>query len=73
VRKANNATILAVALLSASIWVMRLAAGITGGWLTEALRLLGLVILPTGIAAGLLVVYFDWRAKLRRRVMAARD
>jgi hypothetical protein len=31
------------------------------------------VILPTGIAAGLLVVYFDWRAKLRRRVMAARD
>jgi hypothetical protein len=30
------------------------------------------VILPT-IVACLLVVYFNWRANLRRRILAARD
>ena len=29
--------------------------------------------LPTAIVAGLLVVYFEWRAKLRRRVLGERD
>ena len=66
-RKANKATIVALALLFVSIWVV-LAAGIAAVWLTEEVRVFGLVILPTGIVAGLLVVYFDWRAKLRRRV-----
>ena len=28
-------------------------------------------MLPTAIVAGLLVVYFDWRAKLRNRTLAA--
>ena len=65
-RKASKATIVALALLFVSIWVV-LAAGITAVWLTEEVRVFGLVILPTGIVAGLLVVYFDWRAKLRRR------
>jgi hypothetical protein len=27
-------------------------------------RVVGLVMLPTVLVAGLLVVYFDWRAKL---------
>jgi len=41
-----------------------MAAGMTAGWLTEELRVTGLVMLPTAIVAGLLVVYFEWRAKL---------
>jgi hypothetical protein len=72
VRKANKGTIVALALLFVSIWIV-LAAGITAVWSTEEVTVFGLVILPTGIVAGLLVVYFDWRAKLRRRVMAERD
>ena len=71
-RKVEKATVVALALLFVSIWVV-LAAGITAVWLTEEVRVLGLVILPTGIVAALLVVYFDWRAKLRRRVLAERD
>ena len=42
-------------------------------WLTSEVRVFGLVMLPTAIVAALLVVYFDWRAKLRRRVLAERD
>jgi hypothetical protein len=33
----------------------------------------GLVTLPTAIVASLLVLYFDWRAKLQRRILAERD
>jgi hypothetical protein len=72
VRKANKETILALALAFLSIWVV-LAVGATAVWLTSEVRVFGLVILPTAIVAGLLVVYFDWRAKLRRRVLAERD
>jgi hypothetical protein len=61
-----------VAVLFVSIWVV-LAASITAVWLTAEVRVIGLVMLPTGIVAGLLVVYFDWRAKLLRRVLAERD
>jgi hypothetical protein len=68
VRKANKETIVALALLFFSIWVV-LAVGITAVWLTAEVRVFGLVILPTVIVAGLLVVYFEWRAKLRRRVL----
>lgn len=69
-RKANKGTIVALARLFVSIWIV-LAAGITAVWSTEEVRVFGLVILSTGIVAGgLLIVYFDWRAKLRRRVMA---
>ena len=70
-KKVDKATVVALVLLFVSIWVV-LAAGITAVWLTEEVRVLGLVILPTGIVAALLVVYFDWRAKLRRRVVADR-
>lgn len=70
-KRVDKATVVALVLLFVSIWVV-LAAGITAVWLTEQVRVLGLVILPTGIVAALLVVYFDWRAKLRRRVAADR-
>jgi hypothetical protein len=72
VRKANKETIVALALLVFSIWVV-LAVGITAVWLTSEVRVFGLVMLPTTIVAGLLVVYFDWRAKLYRRVLAEHD
>ena len=71
-RKAKKETIVALALASFSIWVV-LAVGITAVWLTSEVRVFGLVMLPTAIVAGLLVVYFDWRATLRRRVLAERD
>ena len=71
-RKANKETIVALALALFSIWAL-LAVDITAVWLTSEVRVFGLVILPTAIVAGLLVVYFDWRAKLRRRVLAERD
>jgi hypothetical protein len=67
VKKLDKAMVVALVLLFVSIWVV-LAAGITAVWLTEEVRVLGLVMLPAGIVAALLVVYFDWRAKLRRRV-----
>ena len=70
--KANKETIVALALLFFSMWVV-LAVGITAVWLTSEVRVFGLVMLPTTIVAGLLVVYFDWRAKLHRRVLAERD
>ena len=41
-------------------------------WLIEEVRLFGLVMIPTAIAAVLLVVYFDWRSKLIRESRAER-
>ena len=70
-RKVDKATIVALALLFVSIWVV-LAAGTAAVWLTDEVRVFGLVILPTGVVAGLLVVYFAWRDKLRRRALTER-
>ena len=71
-RKASKKTFVAPALAVFSISVV-LAMHITAAWLTSEVRMFGLVMLPTAIVAGLLVGYFDWRAKLRRRVLAERD
>ena len=71
-RKANRETVVALVLAFFSIWVV-LAVGITAVWWTSEVRVFGLVMLPTVTVAGLLVVYFDWRGKLRRRVLAERD
>jgi hypothetical protein len=68
VKNARTATILAVALAFVAMWVV-LAAGATAMWLTGDGRVFGLVALPTAIVAALLVVYFDWREKLRRRML----
>ena len=67
-KNARTATILAVALAFAAIWVV-LAAGATAAWLTGEGRVFGLAAL-TAIVAALLVVYFDWREKLSRRMLA---
>ena len=66
-KKANKRTIVAAVLVFVSIWLV-MAAGITAVWLTEQVRMVGLVMLPTAIVAGLLVVYFEWRAKVLSRI-----
>jgi predicted ABC-type sugar transport system permease subunit len=68
----NRSTVLAIALAFVSIWVV-MAAGTTAVWLTGEVRVVGLVMLPTAVVASLLVLYFDWRAKLQRRILAERD
>jgi hypothetical protein len=71
VKKPIKSTILARVPLLVSIIVV-IVAGIAAMWLTAGMRVFGVVILPT-IVACLLVVYFNWRANLRRRILAARD
>ena len=63
VKTASKGTVVAILLALVSLWGV-MAAGMTAVWLTEDLRVIGLVMLPTAIVAGLLVVYFEWRAKL---------
>lgn len=46
---------------------------ITAVWLIEEVRLFGLVMVPIAIVAALLVVYFDWRAKLLSESVAERN
>jgi hypothetical protein len=68
VRKVVKATILAVALALAALRVV-LNMGATAVWLAGELRVFGLVALATVIVAPLLVVYFNWREKLLRRML----
>ena len=68
-RTTTKAQIPAAALAFAGIWAA-LTAGATAVWLTGEARVFGLVALPTPIVAMLLVVYFDWREKLLRRMLA---
>jgi uncharacterized membrane-anchored protein len=72
VEKATKQMVMAVVLFFVSIWVI-MAVGITAVWLTEEVRVFGLVALPTTIVTGLLVVYFDWRAKLLNRIRDERN
>ena len=67
-KHARTATILALVLAFVAMCVV-LAAGAAAAWLTGDVRVFGLVGLPTAIVAALLVVYFDWREKLRRRML----
>jgi hypothetical protein len=68
----NKSTVLAIALAFLSVWVI-MVAGLTALWLTDEVRVIGLIALPTAIVASLLVVYFDWRARLQRRILTERD
>ncbi len=68
-KKARTATILAVTLAFVAIWIV-LAAGAIAVWLTGEVRVFGLVALPTAIVAALLVVYFEWRERQSRRMLA---
>ena len=63
VKKAKKRMIVVAVLFFVSIWLV-MPTGITAVWLTEQVKVLSLVMLPTAIFAGLLVVYFEWRAKL---------
>jgi hypothetical protein len=72
VKKAPTSEIVAIVLAFISLFVVMIA-GSTAVWLTSEVRVFGLVVLPTAIVAGLLVVYFDWRAKLRDQILADRD
>ena len=71
-KKATKSEIGAIVLAFISLFVVMIA-GSTAVWLTSEVRVFGLVALPTAIVAGLLVVYFDWRAKQRNRILADRD
>lgn len=71
-KKATKSESVAIVLAFISLFVIMIA-GSTAVWLTSEVRVFGLVVLPTAIVAGLLVVYFDWREKLRDRIMADRD
>ena len=71
-KKATKPTVMAAVLFFVSMWVV-MAAGITAVWLTQEVRVFGLVMLPTAIVAGLLVVYFDWRAQLLSRIRDERN
>jgi hypothetical protein len=62
----------AIVLAFISLFVVMITGSIAV-WLTSEVRVFGLVALSTAIVAGLLVVYFDWRAKLRNRILADRD
>jgi hypothetical protein len=44
-----------------------------GGIVTEGLRVLGVVMLPAAAVAGLLVMFFDWRARLLSRIRGDRN
>ena len=68
----RKSRIVAIGLAFVSIWVV-IAAGIAAVWLTEEVRVIGLVTVPTAVVASLLVLYFDWRGKLQRRLLAERD
>lgn len=64
----RKATVLAVAVAFAAICVV-LTTGATAVSLTGEVRVFGLAALATAIVASLLVVYFDWRAKLLRPML----
>ena len=49
------------------------ATGLTAVWLTEEVRVFGLVMLLTAIVASLLVLYFDWRRRMMRHLRAEPD
>ena len=67
----NKSKVLAIALAFLSVWVV-MASGMAAVWLTEEVRVVGLIALPTAIVASLLVLYFDWRARVQRRILAER-
>ena len=71
-KKATKSEVVAIVLAFITLLVVMIA-GSTAVWLTSEVRVFGLVVLPTAIVAGLLAVYFDWRAKLRDRILADRD
>ena len=66
----NKSTMLAVALAFTGIWVLTVIA-VAGT--TEGMRAVALATIAMAIVASLLALYFSWRAKLQRRVLAEGD
>jgi hypothetical protein len=62
----RKARILAVVLASVGLSVV-MASALTAVWLTDEIRVLSLVILPSTVVATLLVLYFEWRSTLLRQ------
>lgn len=71
-KRATTTSTMAVAVAFLSLFIAVLA-GAAAVWLTSEARVFGLVLLPAASVAGLLVVYFEWRANLRQRFMTERD
>lgn len=70
--QATRALIVAVAVTFASILVV-VTTAMAAVSLTDEVRVSALVILSTAIVASLLVVYFEWRTKTRRRIVDNRS
>ena len=68
----RRTTVMTATIALAGGWVV-LTAGLTGAWLPEAVLAVARVGLPTAAAATLLVLYFDWRHRLMRRVRVDGD
>jgi hypothetical protein len=68
----KKSRILAVLIGLVSLWTV-LAASAAAVWLTEEVRVIGLVILPAILVGALLVLYFDWRTAMLRRILEAHD
>ncbi len=70
--QAARALIVAVAVTFASILVV-VTTAMAAVSLTDEVRVSALVILSTAIVASLLVVYFEWRTRTRRRIVDSRS
>jgi len=68
----RKSRILAILLAFVGLSVV-MASGLTAVWLTEEIRVLSLMILPSTVVATLLILYFEWRGKLLRQVGAEAD
>jgi hypothetical protein len=62
---------LALTVALASV-LLAMAAGVPEAWLAGPVRVFALVMLPVALVASLLVLYFDWRSRLRRGVLPRR-
>ena len=71
-KKAKHSGVVAIVLAFFSLVVL-LGAGAAAVWSRSEVRDFGLVVVPTAIVAGLLVVYFDWRTTFRNRLLASGD
>jgi hypothetical protein len=67
----KGSRVLTIGIALVSMWAVAAAVGNPAMWLTGEVRVVGLVIVP--IVASLLVLYFDWRAKLQRRILSGHD
>ena len=59
------------ALGAAPVSIVAVVSACVGAvWLTNDLKAIGLAIIPLRLIASGLVAYFEWRLKLRRRILA---